>query len=321
MTAATSLEVIDSHTGGEPTRAVVGGLPDLGGGTVAERLERMRGEHDWVRSSVVNEPRGADAMVGAALVQPSADDCDLGVIFFNNVGYLNMCVHGTIGVAVTLAHQGKLGVGETVNLETAVGKVAAELVADNTVRVSNVFSYRSAAGVEIDVDGYGVVSGDVAWGGNWFFLVEEHPLEVALPNLANLENFCEQAKRALAREGIRGDDGGEIDHIEVFAPAGHGIEADSRNFVYCPGGAYDRSPCGTGTSAKLACLHAAGKLEPGQRWRQASILGSVFDGQVSEVDGGVIPVITGTAFVNGQVEILFNPQDPFRFGITPATIS
>lgn len=316
-----SLEVIDSHTGGEPTRTVVGGLPDLGGGPVADRLERMRREFDWVRSAVGNEPRGSDAMVGAALLPASDGDCDFGVIFFNNVGYLKMCVHGTIGVAATLAFRGQLAVGQTLRLETCVGNVAAELVADNTVRVSNVMSYRSAAGVELEVDGYGVVRGDVAWGGNWFFLVEDHPLEVALSNLASLDDFCAKAKLALAREGIAGDDGGEIDHIEVFAAAPAGLDADSRNYVYCPGGAYDRSPCGTGTSAKLACLHAAGKLAEGAVWRQASILGSVFEGRVRVVEGGVIPEITGTAFVNGRVEILFDPADPFRFGITPGTIA
>ena len=316
-----TLQVIDSHTGGEPTRAVVGGLPDLGGGSVAGQLDRMRDGHDWVRSAVVNEPRGSDAMVGAALLPAAADDCDLGVIFFNNVGYLKMCVHGTIGVAVTLAHQGRLAVGESVRLETCVGKVAADLVAENTVRVSNVLSYRSAAGIELEVEGYGKVRGDVAWGGNWFFLIEEHPLEVSMSNLAELDDFCGKARAALVRDGMLGADGGEIDHVEVFAPPSAGLDADSRNFVYCPGGAYDRSPCGTGTSAKLACLHAAGKLAPGETWRQASILGSVFEGRVREVEGGVIPEVTGTAFVNGKVEILFRDGDPFRFGITAETIS
>lgn len=315
-----TLEVIDSHTGGEPTRTVVGGLPDLGDGSVAERLERMRDGFDWVRSAVANEPRGSDAMVGAALVPASGDDCDVGVIYFNNVGYLQMCVHGTIGVVVTLAHQGKLAVGETLRLETCVGKVSALLVAENTVRVSNVKSWRSAAGVALEIEGYGVVRGDVAWGGNWFFLIEEPPLEVAMSNLKALDDFGAKAKAALVRDGIAGDDGGEIDHVEVFAAAPDGLEADSRNYVYCPGGAYDRSPCGTGTSAKLACLHAAGKLAEGDVWRQASILGSVFEGRVTEVDGGVIPEITGSAFVNGRVEILFQPEDPFRFGITAETI-
>ncbi|MFT4550316.1 MAG: 4-hydroxyproline epimerase [Verrucomicrobiales bacterium] len=318
---SSQLQVIDSHTGGEPTRTVVSGLPDLGVGSVAERLERFKTEHDWVRSAVNNEPRGSDAMVGAALVESSEDDCDLGVIYFNNVGYLKMCVHGTIGVAVTLAYQGKLDVGSSVRLETCVGKVEAELVAANQVRVSSVLSYRSAAGVEIEVEGYGRVRGDVSWGGNWFFLIEAAPLEVAYSNLAALTDFCAKARVALERAGITGSDGGEIDHIEVFAPASDGLEADSRNFVYCPGGAYDRSPCGTGTSAKLACLHAAGKLRAGEVWRQASILGSVFEGRVSEVDGGVIPEVTGTAYVNGLIDLVINPDDPFRFGITPATVS
>ena len=315
------LEVVDSHTGGEPTRVVVGGLPELGGGGVAERLERLRAEHDWVRSSLCNEPRGSDAMVGAALVESHEADCDWGVIFFNNVGYLKMCVHGTIGVAVTLAFRGDLEVGESVRLETCVGKVSAELVAENRVRVSNVLSYRSAAGVEIEVDGYGTVRGDVAWGGNWFFLVEDHPLEVSLANLRALEDFCRNVRKSLVRDGVTGADGGEIDHIEVFVPAGDGLEADSRNFVYCPGGAYDRSPCGTGTSAKLACLHAAGKLAEGEVWRQGSVIGSVFEGSVEAVEGGVVPVITGTAFVNGRAEVFSHVDDPFGAGITPGTIS
>ena len=316
-----NLEVIDSHTGGEPTRTVLGGLPDLGGGSVAESLASLRDGFDWVRTAVVGEPRGSDAMVGAALVPSQEADCDLGVIYFNNVGYLQMCVHGTIGVAATLAFQGELSVGETLRLETCVGKVAAELVAQNTVRVSNVLSHRSAAGVDVEVPGYGTVRGDVAWGGNWFFLVENHTLEVAMSNLATLGDFCAKVRESLVRDRITGDDGGEIDHIEVFAPAAAGMVADSRNYVYCPGGAYDRSPCGTGTSAKLACLHAAGKLAEGEVWRQGSILGSVFEGRVTPVEGGVIPEITGTAFVNGRVEILFDPDDPFRFGISPATIS
>ncbi len=315
------LEVIDSHTGGEPTRAVVSGIPDLGGGSVSDQLLRMRNEFDWVRTAVGGEPRGSDTMVGAALVPAAAADCDLGVIFFNNVGYLKMCVHGTIGVAVTRAFQGRLAVGETLRLETCVGKVAAELVAENTVRVSNVLSHRSAADVELEVDGYGKVGGDVAWGGNWFFLVEEHSLEVAMSNLEQLGDFCMKVRAALVRDGITGEDGAEIDHIEVFAPAADGLEADSRNYVYCPGGAYDRSPCGTGTSAKLACLHADGKLEEGEVWRQASILGSIFEGRVKVVGGGVIPEITGTAYVNGRLEVLFQPDDPFGFGITPGTIS
>ena len=316
-----SLEIIDSHTGGEPTRAIVGGLPDFGGGPVAAQLGVMQARFDWVRSSVVNEPRGADAMVGAALVASEEEDCDLGVIYFNNVGYIKMCVHGTIGVAVTLAHQGKLDVGDSLRLETCVGKVEVQLVADNTAKVSNVLSYRSAPGIEIELEGYGAVRGDVAWGGNWFFLVEEHSLEVSMTNLKALDDFCGKARIALAAAGITGDDGGEIDHVEVFAPAGADLEADSRNYVYCPGGAYDRSPCGTGTSAKLACLHASGKLAEGDVWRQASILGSVFEGRVRQVEGGIIPEITGAAFVNGRVEIIFDPEDPFRFGITSETVS
>lgn len=317
--ARSALKVIDSHTGGEPTRVVVEGAPDLGGSTLslAQRREVLRRDHDWVRSAIANEPRAADFAVGALLCEPHEPDCVAGVIFFNNVGYLNMCIHGTIGLAVTLVHLGRIGVGEH-RIDTPVGVVTAIVHDGHTVTVANVPSYRHAAEVKVEVPGHGAVTGDIAWGGNWFFLIDGFGPAVRFGNIEALTGFTAAVREALATHGITGADGGEIDHIETFGPPLDPAAADSKNFVLCPGKAYDRSPCGTGTSAKLACLHARGRLAPGETWRQASILDTVFEGQVEEIPGQpgrVIPRVTGTAFVNGEVTVLFHANDPFAFGI------
>jgi 4-hydroxyproline epimerase len=307
------VRVIDSHTGGEPTRVVVSGGPDLGTGPLADRLERFRREHDPFRSAVVAEPRGSDVMVGALLCEPVDPSCSAGVIFFNNVGYLGMCGHGTIGLVATLAYMKRLGPG-THRIETPVGEVSAVLHETEDVTVNNVSSYRRAANVEVDVPGYGKVRGDVAWAGNWFFLVRDHELKLILQNIEELTAFTWAIRQALPDNGITGDEGKEIDHIELFGPSRlSGV--DSRNFVLCPGKAYDRSPCGTGTSAKLACMYADGKIKPGQVWKQESIVGSVFEGTVRVQDGKVYPSITGRAFVNAEAELVLNSQDPFCLGI------
>lgn len=306
------VRVIDSHTGGEPTRVVVSGGPDLGAGTLAERVQRFRSQHDNFRSAVVNEPRGSDVMVGALLCEPVDSASAAGVIFFNNVGYLGMCGHGTIGLVATLAYMNRISPGTHV-LETPVGRVSAVLHPDGEVTVHNVASYRLASNVEVEVAGYGRVRGDVAWGGNWFFLVREHKIEVALENIEELTNFTWAIRLALKRQGITGAGGHEIDHVELFAPSSV-LGVDSKNFVLCPGKAYDRSPCGTGTSAKLACLYADGKIREGQIWKQESIVGSVFEGSVVVRGGEVYPSIRGSAFVNAEAELVFNPQDPFCMG-------
>jgi 4-hydroxyproline epimerase len=307
------VKVVDSHTGGEPTRLVVSGGPDLGRGPLAERLEQFRQHHDSFRSAVVNEPRGSDVIVGALLCEPVDRTCAAGVIFFNNVGYLGMCGHGTIGLIVTLAYINRITPGEH-RIETPVGVVSAKLHESGKVTVNNVASYRSAADVAVRVAGYGEVRGDVAWGGNWFFLVRKHDMSLALKNVDELTTFTWAIRTALRDSGITGDQGKEIDHVELFAPSQiPGV--DSRNFVLCPGKAYDRSPCGTGTSAKLACLYADGKIKEGQVWRQESIVGSVFEGTVRVKDGKVYPSITGSAFVNAEAELILNPQDPLCMGI------
>lgn len=307
----TRLSVIDSHTGGEPTRVVIAGAPDLGSGDMATRLEVLRHQHDWLRSATVNEPRGSEVIVGALLCRPVDPACAAGVIFFNNVGYLGMCGHGTIGLVATLAHLGRLHPGLH-RIETPVGEVTATLHAEGDVTVGNVLSYRYAARVPVHVEGYGLLHGDIAWGGNWFFLVDDHGLRVQLENREALDACAKAIRQALPRAGITGAHGQEIDHIELFGPSENG---DSRNYVLCPGGAYDRSPCGTGTSAKLACLAAEGKLPPGQVFRQESIVGSLFEGHYSLAADGIRPAIRGMAYITAEAMLLLDPQDPFRHGI------
>lgn len=316
-----TLDFIDSHTGGEPTRLVVSGGPDLGAGPLAERLERLRTQHDDWRAAVVTEPRGSDVMVGALLCEPSDPSCAAGVIFFNNVGYLGMCGHGTIGLVVSLAHMGRIGPG-THRIETPVGIVEATLNADRSVSVRNVPAYRYRQGVAVDVPGHGALKGDIAWGGNWFFLVAEdqHRRTVAPPHLKELTAFSGAVRDALIAAGITGTHGALIDHIELFGPPSR-PELDSRSFVLCPGDAYDRSPCGTGTSAKAACLAADGKLAEHAVWRQESVIGSVFELQYVRHDAtiegepAIVPTLTGHAHVMAEGRLCFDDSDPFANGI------
>jgi 4-hydroxyproline epimerase len=307
------IRVIDSHTGGEPTRIMVDGGPKPPAGSMAERLEWFSREWDSLRKAMVNEPRGSDVVVGAAVFEPEHPGCAAGVMFFNNVGYLAMCVHGTIGLMVTLGYLRRIGLGEH-RIETPVGIVTATLEDGNEVVVENVPSYRSAANVAVDVPGYGKIHGDVAWGGNWFFVVKDNPLEIRTSNIDGLTELAWAIRRALEQGGITGTGGNEIDHIELYGPS-RIAGVHSKNFVLCPGKVYDRSPCGTGTSAKLACLYADGKLRPGEIWRQESIVGSVFEGTVRVDNGQVLPRIKGSAFITADAELIVDPRDPFRHGI------
>ena len=304
------IRAIDSHTGGEPTRVVVDGFPALEG-SMKQRLETFKNSHDQLRSAIVCEPRGHDAVVGALLCEPSSSDAAAAVIFFNNVGYLGMCGHGTIGLIKTLEYMGRISSGIH-KVETPVGTVEAELNTDGSVSITNVPSYRLAKDVEVEVGTYGKVRGDVAWGGNWFFLIGEHPLAMEFSNLEQLTDFSVAVRAALKAMKISGEGGAEIDHIELFSSS---TIADSRNFVLCPGLEYDRSPCGTGTSAKLACLYSDGKLAQGEVWRQESIIGSVFEGQVRINGHQIIPIIRGTASVTAEIELIIDENDPFCFGI------
>ncbi len=315
------VQVIDSHTGGEPTRVVISGGPDLGGGSAADKLKIFRERHDDFRRAVVNEPRGSDVLVGTLLVEPADKSCVTGVIYFDNVTFLGMCGHGTIGLVVTLAHLGRIQPGEH-RIETPVGVVTVLLHEDGSVSVTNIPAYRKARAVTIELanaDGAlgtarptAKIVGDVAWGGNWFFLVEQHGLALELANVEKLTDASSRMRQAVNAQGFP-----EVDHIVLLGPP-RAKDAHSQNFVLCPGKAYDRSPCGTGTSARLACLAADDRLAEGDSLVQESVIGSRFVGSYRWLDratGKIIPTITGSAFVTGEAALLLDESDPFCWGI------
>ena len=308
-----TIQVIDSHTAGEPTRLVIDGGPDLGTGPLAQRVERFRQHFDAYRSAIVNEPRGCDTLVGALLCKPHRPDCNWGVIFFNNVGYLGMCGHGTLGLIASLAHAGRCAAG-SFRIDTPVGVVNAQLHPDGRIDLENVTSYRKARQIAVAVPGVGSIRGDVAWGGNWFFLADGHDLEIKPQNLEALTEFAWRVRQAVNAQGYP-----EVDHVELFAPATRsGVHG--RNFVLCPGRAYDRSPCGTGTSAKLACLAADDGLREGEPWIQESLIGSTFTARYrwhARDKGEITPIITGTAHVTGEARLRLDPADPYCWGIRP----
>lgn len=306
------VHIIDSHTEGEPTRLVMDGFPELPGVTMAEKCKALQTSHDQWRRACMLEPRGHDVLVGALYCAPESADASFGIIFFNNDGYLGMCGHGTIGVVASLHHQGLLAPGSH-KIDTPVGPVDATLHDDGSVTVRNVLSYRHRQQVPLEVPGYGLVHGDIAWGGNWFFLVEDHGQLLTLDNAEQLTSFTWAIRQALEAASITGENEGLIDHIELFTKD---TAADSRNFVLCPGKAYDRSPCGTGTSAKLACLAADGKLAPGDTWVQASICGSQFEGHYELEGDHIRPYIKGRAYLTADATLLIDENDPFTWGIT-----
>ena len=307
------LDVVDSHTEGEPTRVVTGGWPTMKAATMGGRREELTERFDHLRRTVVLEPRGFDAIVGALLTPPVSEGSVCGVVFFNNVGPLWMCGHGLIGVVTTLAFLGRIGTG-MVQVDTPAGTVKAERAADGLVTLQNVPSRLHAAGVALDVPGLGRITGDVAWGGNWFFLAEVPGLELDFARRHELTRVATAIKSALKAQGITGEAGAEIDHVELFGPPSRS-DAQSRNFVLCPGGECDRSPCGTGTSAKMACLHAKGHLDLGEVWRQESLTGSLFQGWLEAQGDQIIPYVQGRAFITGRSTLLFDPEDPFRAGL------
>lgn len=316
--AGWEVRVIDSHTEGEPTRVVVEGGPELGEGTMKERADRFRQEFDDFRKAMILEPRGSDILVGALICKPSNPKCCAGVLFFNNVGVLGMCGHGTIGLAVTLAHLGRVGPGKHF-LETPVGEVAFQLEGENKVTIENVPSWRYRKDVVLDIEGVGKITGDIAWGGNWFFLTRDVPFPLHQDHTKQLTQYAQKIRHHLDLHQITGAENGVIDHIELMgdpvSPDAHG-----RNFVLCPGAAYDRSPCGTGTSAKLACLAADGYLKVGESWVQESVIGSRFVGSFQEsADARILPSITGAAYIYSEAKLMRHSSDPFVGGIYGAS--
>jgi 4-hydroxyproline epimerase len=310
---AERIRYVDSHTGGEPTRVALEGFPDLGHLPLKERVDAFRAKHDRYRAALATEPRASDVVVGAYLMPPVESDSVASVIYFNNAGYLGMCGHGTIGVVETLRYLGRIQPG-THRLDTPVGTVTCTLADDGAISIENVVSYRLLKDVEVEVEGFGRVRGDVAWGGNWFFLVDAHDRSLHLDRIVELTAFTSAVRNALGTQGITGKDGAEIDHIELYGEPSK-VDYDCRNFVLCPGLAYDRSPCGTGTSARLACLAADGDLAEGATWRQESIVGSAFEGSYRKAPGGIVPRITGRAYVCGEGTAILDPADPFCWGI------
>ena len=307
------MHVIDSHTGGEPTRVILDGVPELGTGSLADRARRLATEQEAFYRAIMLEPRGQPAMAGALLVAPVDPSCVTGVIYFDVDAVLGMCGHGTIGLAVTLAHLGRIGVG-THRIETPAGVVKVELHDANTVAVTNIESRRVRRDVSLNIPDHGAITGDIAYGGNWFFIVDPSPIPVTPGNIAAMTGLTIAIREASIAAGAGGEQGEPVDHVILQGHSANG--AHGRNFVLCPDNNYDRSPCGTGSSARLACLAADGQLAAGEEIEQESVIGSSYRLSYQPgSNGGVIPRITGQAFVMAETTLIFDGQDPFRTGI------
>lgn len=314
-TSLRMVRVIDCHTAGQPTRIVVEGGPDLGTGTIAERRDRFRYTFDRFRRAVVDEPRGYESLVGALLCPPSDPSNTAAVIFFDNAGYLPMCGHGIIGLTATLEYLGQIKPSGTHRIETPAGVVTAEVHTGGDISLQNIASFRHKKNITVNLNGEGAITGDVAWGGRWFFLVDDPRQDLNLARAEKLTSVGREIIDALDRDRVRGRDGETITNVAFFGPP-HRRDANSRNFILRSGRTYDRSPCGTGTSAKLACLYEDGKLAEGQNWRQESIVGTVFDGSVSVIDGAVRPTIRGNAYITAESMLIVDERDPLCWGLT-----
>lgn len=312
------IEVVDSHTEGEPTRVVVSGWPEPRGLTMQEFRDDLAENFDHLRRAIIDEPRGHDAIVGALLTRPVTEGADVGVIFFNNVGYLGMCGHGTIGVVETLAWLGRVEPG-AIRLDTPAGLVDVFLDPNGAITIRNVPATCYLLDQRIDVPGLGEINGDIAYGGNWFFITSIPAPALELKNVDELLEVTRKIRATLIERDVTGAGGAEIDHIELMGPSPELGEAGARNFVLCPGGAYDRSPCGTGTSAKLAALYKRGEIELEERWIQESIVGGRFIGWLTKEGADLIPWIRGRAFITGETTLYFSVDDPFRGGLSSDT--
>jgi 4-hydroxyproline epimerase len=311
------LRVIDSHTIGEPTRVVVDeslarGL-DLGDGPVAARRDRFRERYDHVRSALVGDPRGADAMVGVIMLPPADPGCSLGAFYFNRVGYLDMCGHATIGLAVTLGHLGRIRPGRF-DLETPAGVVGVTWHGGHDATFECVPPRRIHRGLAVTCGDGVCVTGDVATSGLWFFLCRDHGLPVVAEAIPRLLERAWSIRRELDARGVTGDRGEAIDHIVLLGPP-HDPRNHGRAFVLCPDGAFDRSPCGTATSALVGTLQEDGLLAAGELWRQESILGGVYEASYRLAGGRCLPAVRGSAWITAESELHFDPKDPYRTGL------
>ncbi|WP_039017381.1 proline racemase family protein [Halocynthiibacter namhaensis] len=308
------MHVIDSHTGGMPTRVILDGGPNLGLGSLDIRAQTLADHHQDFYKSVMLEPRGQAGMVGALLVEPTNADCVTGVIYFDAEAVLGMCGHGTIGLAVTLLHMGRISTG-THKIETPAGIVTVDVHDANTVSVTNIESHQIHANVTVDVPDHGTVSGDVAYGGNWFYIIDPSPLAVTTANIPALADLAIATRDACNARSIGGPNGEAIDHVILRGPDPE-TGAHSRNFVLCPDDEYDRSPCGTGSSAYLACLAASNRLNPGHEIILESVIGSAYQASYQPgQNGGVIPTLKGQAWIMAESTLIFDATDPFRKGI------
>lgn len=309
------MHVIDSHTGGMPTRVILDGGPNLGTGSLKQRADSLASEHEAFYKSVLLEPRGQPGMVAALMVPPVDPDCAAGVIYFDADAVLGMCGHGTIGLAVTLAHLGRIKPGIS-KIETPAGVITIDLLDQNTVRVTNVESRRVHKSVTVDTAEYGQITGDVAYGGNWFFIVDPSPIPVVPGNIRTLTDRAIAIREACLDQAIGGEAGEPVDHV-IFQGASDTPGVHSRNFVLCPDDNYDRSPCGTGSSARLACLAADGLLSPDTEIQQESIIGSPYTLSYQPgPKGGVVPALTGQAHIIADGQLYFAENDPFKLGVS-----
>jgi proline racemase len=327
------LQAVDSHTAGEPTRIVTGGLPPVAGATMAEKRAALRIRHDALRRALVHEPRGHDAIVVAYLVPPCHPDAHAGVVFCNDVGYLGMCGHGAIGVATVLVGMGMVPAQEPetrVVLDTPAGLVPCRVAVSNgrarAVTITNVPSFQFRQRAIAAVPGFGKVAADIAWGGNWFAFVEaaQLGLHVDKAHLPQLLPAAIAVREALAANGVRGvhPESGEeqlVDHVKLF-DALEGPTPGARAMTLCPGTAYDRSPCGTGTSAKLAVLHSKGELGVGEWFTSESVIGTRFRARIAATTqvgqfAAIVPEIEGAAYVTGLQTFVLDPEDPCVHGL------
>jgi proline racemase len=324
------IECIDAHTVGEATRITVAGAPFFKGSTVMEQKQDMAANHDWLRKVLIFEPRGHLDMFGAILVKPNHPEADFGVIFTDSGGYLNMCGHGSIGVSTALVETGYIKMKEpytTLNLEAPAGLIRVKVKVSScqveSVTLTNVPAFVYKKGCEINLPGAGKVKFDISFGGSFFAIVHasELKLEIRPQNLGKLVPLALHMREIINRE-IKVQHPllpiNKVDLVEIYdKPESKG--ANAKNVVIFGNGNVDRSPCGTGTSAKLALLHSEGKIGLNEPFVYESILNTKFTGLITEETKvgefkAVVPQITGSAYITGFNKFVIDEHDPLKDG-------